>query len=332
MFEDLKKELSSFKLLTLLLSLAVGIYLLQFVVSFLNTFSDVILIFVFGWLLSFILDPVVDIFSERLKLPRVLSTVIVFVLLAVLITAGTFLFIPDVNQQLSTIQKMLPSVLKNSPISISKAVDIFVSSFNNYLDYIPSVAQFLINLLTTLILSFYLIVERDNLSRRMFTMTPKKWHENIKFIQKTINKTFASFVRLQIVWGIVGGVLTWVVMTIFGIHFAASTGLIAGLLSAIPVIGVVIAVVPPIFVTLIDSPDKVLLIFLVLFLTQQLIYNIFGPKIMGSAYQLNPIVVMFAILIGLKVAGLTGALFAIPVVSIAQIVGREFYTYYFKES
>jgi predicted PurR-regulated permease PerM len=120
-------------------------------------------------------------------------------------------------------------------------------------------------------------------------------------------------------------------MTIFGIHFAASTALIAGLLSAIPVIGVVIAVIPPIFVTLIDSPDKVLLVFLVIFVAQQLIYNVFGPKLIGEAYELSPIVVMFAILIGLKVAGVTGAVFAIPVVSILLILGREFYTYYYKE-
>lgn len=331
MFDDIKKELSSIKLLTFLLSLAVGIYLLQFAATFLNSFSDIILIFIFGWLLSFMLDPVVDIFSERLRLPRVLSTVIVFVLLGALITAGTFLFIPDVSKQLQTIQKLLPSVLKNSPLPLNKGIEVFLSSFNNYLDYIPSLAQFLINLFTTLILSFYLIIERDNLNRKLFTITPKKWHDNIKFIQKAINKTFASFVRLQIVWGFIGGLLTWGVMTVFGIQFAASTGLLSGVLSAIPVIGVVIAVIPPVFVTLIDSPDKVLLVFLVIFLAQQFIYNFFGPKLMGEAYQLNPIVVMFAILIGLKIAGVTGAVFAIPVASIFMVLGREFYSYYYKE-
>ncbi len=264
-------------------------------------------------------------------MPRVLSTGIVFILVGALITATFFLFIPDVAAQLQNLQKILPDVLKNSPIPLSRGVDALLSSFNNILDYIPSLAQFAINLVTILILSFYLIIERDNLNKKMFAMAPRKWHENIMFVQKAINKTFASFVRIQIIWGIVGGVLTWIVLTIFGVNYAASTSLFAGILTAVPVIGPIIGVIPPIFVALIDAPDKVLLIFLVLFLSQQFIFNFFGPKIVGNAFQINPIVVMFALLIGIKVAGFTGALFAIPVVSILMVVGREFYSYYYKE-
>jgi len=274
-FDEIKRELSSLKLLTILLTFAVGIYLLQFLLEFLRNFSDIILILVFGWLVSFILEPFVDIFTNYLKIPRVISTALVFILAAVLL-----------------------------------------------------ILTFAVNLVTVLILSFYLVIDKQNINRRIFALSPKKYHDSIRFVQKIVDQSFASFVRIQALWGVIGGIITWIVLTIFGVNFAASTSIMAGILTAVPVIGPIIGVIPPLFVALIDKPNEALIIFLIIFIIQQFIFNVFGPKLIGKAFNINPIVVILSLLIGIKIAGATGAVFAIPVISIVLIVSREFYKDY----
>lgn len=331
MWDEIKKEFSSLKLLTILITVAVSIYLLRFVLEFLRNFSDIILILVFGWLVSFILEPFVDIFTKYLKIPRIISTILVFVLAGVLLVFIFLLFIPDITSQFNTLQKIVPQFLKDSPPQVRTGVNGFMNSLNNYSDFIPSLTQFFINLVTILILSFYLIVDKKNLSRKFYAIAPRKYHDHLRFVQKVIDQSFASFVRIQVMWGVIGGILTWIVLTIFHVHFAASTSLLSGILTAVPMIGPIIGVLPPLLLALIEKPQQAIWIFLSIFIIQQFIFNVFGPKLMGKAFNINPIMVMLSLLIGIKIAGFTGAVFAVPVISILLIVGREFYNYYFKD-
>ncbi|MBP9717037.1 MAG: AI-2E family transporter [Candidatus Levybacteria bacterium] len=331
MLDDIKKDLSSLKLLISLGTIAVGIYLFEYVVKFLRDFSDIIIIIFFGWLVSFILEPFVDIFTNYLKVPRIISTVIVYVLAAILIGLTFIVFIPDLAVQLKTLEQLLPTFKESAPPTVADGIDNFTKSIGNYTNIVPSVTQFLVNLVTILILSFYLVIDKDNLNRRLFALTPRRYHGEIRFVQKVINQSFASFVRIQLLWGVVGGIITWIVLTIFGINFAGSTSLIAGILTAVPVIGPLIGVIPPLLVALVESPDQALIIFLIIFVIQQFIFNAIGPKIIGSAFNINPVIVILSLLIGIKVAGATGAVFAIPIASIILIVGREYYNFYFKE-
>lgn len=328
MLDDIKKELSSIKLLTTLATIAISIYLLQFLFDFLRDFSDIILILIFGWLVSFILEPFVDVFTKYLKIPRVFSTAIVFVLSAILIILTFALFIPDILSQLKALEKVVPQFLDSSPPQIQKAVGNSFNSLDNYSAIIPSVTQFIVNLVTVLILSFYLVIDKSNINKRVFRITPKKYHESIRFIQKVVDQSFASFVRIQLLWGVIGGLITWIVLTIFGVNFAASTSMMAGILTAVPVIGPIIGVIPPLFVSLIDKPDQAVIIFLVIFIIQQFIFNVFGPKLIGKAFNINPVIVILSLLIGIKIAGFTGAIFAIPVISIVLIIARELYKDY----
>lgn len=221
--------------------------------------------------------------------------------------------------------------MHSSPPQFQAGVQKFIRSLNNITDYIPSVTQFLINTVTVLILSFYLVLERNNINKKIDTMLPAKYHEGFRFVQSVIDSTFASFVRLQVLWGFIGGLTTWIVMTIFGVHFAASTSLLAGILSAVPMIGPIIGVIPPLIVAVIDKPEQAWLIFVIIFGVQQVIYNVIGPKITSKAFNVNPIIVLLSLLIGARIAGVFGAIFAVPIFSIMMIVGREFYNHYYKD-
>ena len=87
MLDELKRDFFSIKLLVILLTLAVSIYLLKFAFEFLTLFSDIIWIIILGWLVSFIMEPFVELFTKKLKFPRGPATILVFSLTAI------FLFI-----------------------------------------------------------------------------------------------------------------------------------------------------------------------------------------------------------------------------------------------
>lgn len=331
MIDDIKKELSSLKLLTILLTLAVGIYLLQFFFDFLRNFSDIIWVVILGWLVSFIMEPFVDGITKYLKFPKVISTVIVFVLAGGLLVLSFMYFLPDLMSQFQSLQKVFPRLLASFPPQLQNGIDNFTESLNSSGTLIPSITQFFVNLVTVLILSFYLVIDKDNINKKIFALSPKKYHEQIRFIQKVIDTSFASFVRIQVLWGVLGGLITYVVLVLFGVPFAASTSLLAGILTAVPMIGPIIGIIPPLLVAIAEKPDQAILIFLLIFVIQQVIFNVIGPKLIGKAFNVNPIIVILSLLIGIKVAGFLGAILAIPVISIILVAGQEFYTYYFKE-
>lgn len=331
MLDEFKKELTSFRLLAILLTIAVGIYLFQIAWQVLGNFSDVIVIILCAWLLSFILEPAAFKISQVAKLSMVWSALIVYVFIAAIFTVATIIFIPIVIGQLEALSTIAPAYLSYAPKAVQTWNYNFASAFDNFINYIPSVAQSLVSILMILILSFYLIIDKERINTEIYNFAPKKWHENLKFIQKVINDTFASFLRVQVLFGILAGISTWIVLTIFGINFAASTSLIAGILNIIPLIGPLIGIIPAVFVVLVSdptNPTKALLVFAILLLIQQITFNAIGPRIMGKAFKLHPIIILLSFVIGAKIAGPLGAVFAIPVLGIIGIIFRELGHYF----
>lgn len=322
MLEDLK-QISGVKYLPPLLLIAVIIYLIQIGLSVLNTFSDIVLIVVFAWILSFILDPIVFAANKKLKIPVIITTLLIYLLFGIIISIAIYLLIPILSEQIQILSKVLPVYLVSAPPFMQKASSLLLGSLNNYIYIIPSVAQFLIYFLTTLILSFYLIVEKKTIDKTIRKMTPAPWRPHLAFLENAVDQTMASFLRVQLIFGVISGIVTFIVLLAFGINFAPSTSVVAGLLTIIPVIGTVLALIPPFLVSFVADPQKSLLILFILLIAQQLIYNILGPKLIGGAFKVHPIIVLLSLLIGLKVAGLVGGIFAIPVVSIATVVGKE---------
>lgn len=331
MLEELKKQYTSFKLLTLLLIIAISIYLAEIFWKVVGVFSDIIIMVVIAWLLSFILEPLVNFISKTLKFSRLISAVIVYVFFTVLISIMIFVFIPLVVNQLQSLSTVIPHYLTSYPqflkqwnISITRSADIFIS-------LIPSFATIIIDFLLMLILSFYLVVDKERINNELYSLTPRSWHKNLKFIQDVIDNTFSSFFRIQVIFGIIAGVSTWIVLTIFGISFAASISLIAGILTVIPVFGPFLGAFPPAFIVLVTKPQtplEALLIYVILVLIQQIVFNVFGPKLMGNAFKLHPLVVFLSIILGFKIAGALGAVFIVPILGIIVIVFKRLGPYF----
>lgn len=323
MIDDLKKELSSVKLLSILLTIAVGIYLVQVLWQLLDRFSDVFIILIISWLLSFVLEPVVESINKGTRLNKTASALATYFLVAGSLFLIVLLFIPVVLIQLEALSKVVPVYLETAPRFIQKWNNDLISSLDSYITYIPSVANFFFSVFVILIISFYLIVDKEKINKEFFDLAPVRWHKSIKSIQKIIDDTFASFLRVQLIFGVTYGFITWLILRLFNVDFAASTALISGVLTLIPLVGPIFGIIPPIFISFISDPSKTLLIFALLLIIQQVIFNIWGPKFMGKTFKVHPIIILLSFFIGFKIAGIMGAILAIPVISIITIAMHD---------
>ncbi len=327
MINDIKKELTSFRLLAILLTIAVLIYLSQIFIGVIGHFSDVIIILLSAWVLSFILEPVANKIAKVTKLSLLLSAFLVYLFFAVVFSVGVVLFIPIVTFQLETLSKLIPEYLESAPRFLQNWNSVVVRGLENSAGILPSVANFFVSVLLVLILSFYLIVDKQRINEEMYRLAPSSWHRNMKFLEDVINDTVASFLRIQVIFAVLQGVLTWVVLTIFGVPFASSTSLIAGFLAIVPLIGPILGLIPPTAVALISSPNnpsETILIFAILLIAQQVIYNSLAPRLFGKAFQLHPIIIFLSFILGYKIAGGMGAILAVPVLGILSILIKEY--------
>ncbi len=331
MLENLKKQQTSIRLLIILLIIAVSTYLFQILWQVLSIFSDILIMIVLAWLLSFVLEPLVNLISKVTKLSKILSALIVYAFFGVLFAVMVFLFIPVVVVQFQSLSKVIPGFLTQYPdliktwnSSITKSVDILIT-------LLPSLATIVIDTILMLILSFYLIVDKDRINNEVYNLIPKSWHKNFIFIQNVIDNTFSSFLRIQLIFGVIAGISTWIVLTLWGVEFAASISLLAGILTIIPVLGQFLGAFPPAFIVLVtrpESPIEAVIVFAILVIIQQIAFNVIGPKLMGNAFKLHPIVVFLSIIIGFKIAGAIGAVFVVPLLAIFVIVIKQLGHYF----
>lgn len=320
MLDELKKQSALVTILLILGVLALFFYVFQWVWLGLSFFSDVIVILFTAWILSFILEPFVEKITKITKLPKVWSAAIVYLVFFGILAVAISLFIPVVVAQIQTLTKVLPKYQASFPFYVHKITNVSVSFVDNSLSLIPSVAGFLFSAFMVLIVSFYFVLDKERINKEIYTLLPKKWHGHAKYLQELIDSTFGSFIRMQIIFGIVAGIATWLIMTGFGVDFAASTSLMAGLLTVVPVVGGLLALIPPVAIALFIDPIRGLLVLLALLAMQQIVFNIIGPKLLGRALQLHPVIVLLAFFVGFKIAGGFGVIFAVPVFAVLFVI------------
>lgn len=331
MFKEIQKESSLVRIALILIIIVLCVHLFGIFWQVTNVFSDIIGIVVIAWLLSFVLEPIVDKITDATPLSKTSATAMTYLLLFAGIVFIGYMFVPLVNSQISTLSKTLPSFLASSPKFISKWSDSILDTLSGSIIYLPSVAQFMLSFLIVLVISFYFIIDKDRINKEFYALTPKTWHEKMHMIQKVTAKTFASFVRIQLIIGILTGVLSWIVLQLFGVEFALAIALLSGILGTLPVIGPIIAAIPPVFFIALINPWFGVSALLIITIVDQVIFNIFVPRAFGKALKIHPVIILLSSIAGFKLGGAIGAIFAIPVAGISAVIIKEIWEYFFTD-
>jgi predicted PurR-regulated permease PerM len=177
--------------------------------------------------------------------------------------------------------------------------------------------------------TFYLLKDRVALTDQFDRSLPAAWRFDVWAVLRIARRVFGQWVRAQLVLGITVGVFTFIgllllsrfVDPVFG-RYAILLSVTAGILELLPIIGPIISAVPAVLLAATAGLEPVIAALVLYTLVQQVENNILVPKIQGDAVEMHPAAVMFAIIIGGALAGLLGAILALPVTAAARDVVR----------
>lgn len=306
-------------------------YLLSLLGSLLGVFADVLLLVFLAWILAFILEPLVAGLQKN-NVGRTAAAIIVYIGIAIIAAILIWVILPTTIGQLAQFSTVIPDYLPQNSLWTPRIESFLATTISNSVIVATQVASTLTGLLLVFILSFYILVSKKEISEAIIKLIPDQYEEDYKFLEGVINTTFASFIRIQFLMGLILGLLTLVVFLILQINFPVSTALMAAILAMIPVVGPILFLIPPALAAATVSLNQVIIVTIVLVLTAQIIYNVWAPRAMGKAMKIHPIIVLLSFLVGYKAAGIWGAIFAVPVVSAITIIARDLIWYWKEEA
>jgi predicted PurR-regulated permease PerM len=177
--------------------------------------------------------------------------------------------------------------------------------------------------LLTLAVSYYLMLDGSRLARQIYEVTPKRFYDEYDLAVSTISRTFGGFLRGQLVMAVLSGVVTAIAAGIAGLRYGAIIGAVAGLVIFVPVIGAPIAMFLPSVIALIQGTSLLAALLLLAFLTafQQVLLHLVVPRIMSESIGMPPVLIILSVLIAVRLWGVAGFIFGIPVAGAIYSVG-----------
>ena len=332
-----------FRILMVLLILISALHLGGVLWGMTQHFGDIIVMFFLAWLLGFVLTPVSQMIEARLRVPRVLAALVVYLSLFVAILGALLLIVPTLATQIAELGQVLPTYAERAPQILAdiqsdlaaRKIDIDITSIyrsqeissslasigstsvQNALTLLAGAFNVLFSVILVLLLSFYIVIDGDSIMASLLQFVPDEHRGEADFFLDLVKRSFGGFLRGTLIQAVVYGVGTGVVMMLAGLEFTLVASLFAGFIMVIPVFGPFLAIVPPVGIAVASAPiQTVLLVVGGLLILQQITFNVIAPKVMSDALGLHPLLVFAALLIGGRLAGVTGAIFGVPVAAV----------------
>lgn len=362
------------RILVLLLIGIAALYLAQMLWQLLSGYADLILLFVLGWLISFVLNPVVAQLSRQpipralrpalaalfgdtrgqailaFRLSRTAAVITVYASLLIALVLVIAILVPPIIVQLSELTRYLPEYIKQIlqlsswfqnetaswgvRLNLGQAIQSALGSLQTYaaeaiknaLTILTGLLSFFANLLVVLIISFLIALDGPRIRKLILVnVVPPQYHDEFRFFAQSVDRTFGGFIRGQLLQAFIVSIGTAVAMTFLQLNFVLIASLSAGVFMLIPLVGPVLALIPPTLACLVESPGVAVWLFLALLIYQLVLVNVLMPRVMSEAVGLHPLLVFAALLISVKVAGFWGAFFGIPVAGVLWAMAVFFF-------
>jgi predicted PurR-regulated permease PerM len=183
-----------------------------------------------------------------------------------------------------------------------------------------SVISAVIAVLTIAFLTLFMLLEGPTWTERFYSLLPDESQPRWRAVGHDIYRTIGGYVTGNLTISLIAGVVSTLVLLVVGVPFAIALGLFVAILDLIPLAGATIAAILVTTVALLDSTTSGIIVLIFFVVYQQLENHVLQPVVYGRTVQLSPLAVLIAVLIGAELAGVIGALAAIPVAGTIQVL------------
>jgi predicted PurR-regulated permease PerM len=309
---------------------------------------------VLSWLLialflSLALNPAVELFQRHGLRRRGAASGVTFLLAIVAVAGLGFLFVPTVVDQVNAFANKVPDYLSDLTHGRGRlgfletryhivervkhavqtgGVSKFTVGAGAALTVTKSVLTAVVATLTIVFMTFFMLLEGPDWMERLYGTLPEQEQQRWRSVGRDIYRTVGGYVTGNLLISLIAGVSSGLVLWLVGVPFAVALGLVVAILDLIPLAGATIAAVVVVLVALAAQGLTAAIVVLAFFLVyQQLENHAIQPLVYGRTVQLSPLAVLVSVLVGAQIAGVLGALAAIPVAGALQVVLVDFRTH-----
>ncbi len=331
------------KALTILLTLLAAAALIWVIVQVITPILRTILLFVFSAVLAFILSPPVNALAARIR-HRLLAIAIVYLVVGIVVIGGLVLlagpfvgqvtvlandlprYSNELNREIPTIERTLRRYGLQTTVADLRlnAANVAQAQGANVLKSLVQTATdvggVVVDMVLALVISLYLLHDGPTIRARVLAVIPDEHRPKALFLEANTARVLGGYLRGQLVMAVTIGVLAGGGCWALGLPYALVLGVLAGLFELVPMFGPVLGAAPAVAIALFMPFPTVLSVIVYFVAVQQVESNILGPRITGHAVGLHPLGALFALLAGFQLAGLLGALVAVPVAGILWVM------------
>ncbi len=340
--QDIKIHISTWSILKII---AIGVLFYGVILVW-----NILLLLFIALILAALIDPFAAWLGQN-KIPRSLAVLFIYIVLGGSITLAFIVLAPviasDAPQLVDNIGKFWASLQENQTIqdivSGLKGVNELVpgissgdggsaviqqsgvgSTISGIFSTVTGVFGGVFSLILVLVMTFYMVVQDDPVKKILRSLAPDEYVPYLSQLFKKMRDKLGAWMRGQLILSAIVGILVFTGLVLLGVKYAAVLGLLAALLEFIPYLGPILASIPALFLAFSQGGAiKFLFVLIMYIVIQQIENHLLVPKVMERAVGLNPIVSIVAVLIGAKLAGVAGALLAIPVATALSVFVKD---------
>lgn len=314
--------------------------------------SPVLTPFLIAALLAYLGDPIVD-HLETLRLSRTAAIILVFALMMFAILSLALVLVPLLHRQIQILIENLPTVIEwlqkhvlskipalssNETLKLDVAVvEQTIAShwkelgevLTEILSKVGQSGQILVGWVIYVILipvvTFYLLRDWDILVTHVHDLLPRRYEQKITNLARECDQMLAQFLRGQLLVMLALAAFYAVALWVVGLSLAFLVGVVAGLISFVPYLGVIVGVVTASLAAFIQfhEPIRVVHVLIVFGLGHVLEAMVLSPRLVGDRLGLHPVAVIFAVMAGGQLFGFFGILLALPAAAVIVVLLRH---------
>ncbi len=315
--------------------------------------GKVLLIFVVAAVIALILNPVVS-FVQRPRVPRGLAVLVVYLAFFLTLVGIGFLLANPIADQVRTFTSNLPhivdeankriatfqgelnhhglhvKIVKQGKTALQSIQDKVAKSASKFVSFggalLTEAASAVFDLVLVFVLSVYMLIYGERIGKLVRRAMPDGNGTPADDYPILVQHAVSRYVGGQLLFSVLMGASAGVSLYVFGLigifpdgrKYALAFGVFYGVMELVPYIGPILGALPAVIVALFTDPIVALWVALLFVGLQQLEGHIVAPQVFGHTLRINPLLVIFALLLGLHLYGIVGALVALPILAILR--------------
>lgn len=283
------------------------------------------------FLLASILSPLVE-KMQKLKIPRVLGILLVYIFLIAIFSGVLSIIIPALIEQTSILAENLSVPIQYLPFleqfdwgALSSQLELISKNLVGVIRIIISAASNFLTLFALLVITFYFLYEKQNLDKYLDRLFNNEKKALVARLFRKSDQVLGGWLRGQLLLMLIIGIMSYVGLTLLGVNYALPLALLAGLLEFIPNLGPTLALIPATLVGWSISPAVGVGTLILYIVIQQVENYLIVPQVMKKTTGLHPLLALLCLLVGGKLYGFVGALLAIPIFLLSTTIVKELY-------